>query len=136
MIVRGCVVFERTLLSRKKSHNLPWSCAISNIFYCDVVWQKSVLPCKRFNLKKMTLWTFYWTFWNFRFPSKIICSLIQRIKFYGIWAVSFISTGSQIWKNFVAQKGKNIKFRGVAHLHTTFKNCSFTLENSSSMEQS
>ena len=34
MIVKGCVIFERTLLSRKKSHNLAWSCAISNIFYC------------------------------------------------------------------------------------------------------
>ena len=34
MIVRGCVIFERTLLSRKKSNNLAWSCAISNIFYC------------------------------------------------------------------------------------------------------
>ena len=33
MIVKGCVIFERTLLSRKKSHNLAWSCAISNIFY-------------------------------------------------------------------------------------------------------
>ena len=33
MIVKGCVIFERTLLSRKKSHDLPWSCAISNIFY-------------------------------------------------------------------------------------------------------
>ena len=34
MILKGCVIFERTLLSRKKSHNLAWSCAISNIFYC------------------------------------------------------------------------------------------------------
>ena len=34
MIVKGCVIFERTLLSRKKSHNLAWSCAISNNFYC------------------------------------------------------------------------------------------------------
>ena len=34
MIVKGRVIFERTLLSRKKSHNLAWSCAISNIFYC------------------------------------------------------------------------------------------------------
>ena len=33
MIVKGCVIFERTLLSRKKSHNFAWSCAISNIFY-------------------------------------------------------------------------------------------------------
>ena len=36
MIVKGCVIFERTLLSRKKSHNLVWSCAIINIFYCVV----------------------------------------------------------------------------------------------------
>ena len=36
MIVKGCVIFERTLLSRKKSHNLAWSCAISNIFYCGI----------------------------------------------------------------------------------------------------
>ena len=34
MIVKGCVIFERTLLSRKKSYNLAWSCSISNIFYC------------------------------------------------------------------------------------------------------
>ena len=34
MIVKGCVIFERTLLSRKKSHNLAWSWAISKIFYC------------------------------------------------------------------------------------------------------
>ena len=31
--MKGCVIFERTLLSRKKSHNLAWSCAISNMFY-------------------------------------------------------------------------------------------------------
>ena len=29
--------FERTLLSRKESHNLAWSCAISNVFYCAKV---------------------------------------------------------------------------------------------------
>ena len=33
MIVKGCVIFERTLLSRKKSHSL----AISNIFCCAPV---------------------------------------------------------------------------------------------------
>ena len=27
MIVKGCVIFEKTILSRKKSHNLAWSCA-------------------------------------------------------------------------------------------------------------
>ena len=27
MIVKGCVISERTILSRKKSHNLAWSCA-------------------------------------------------------------------------------------------------------------
>ena len=37
MIVKGYVIFERTLLSRKKLHKIAWSCAISNIFYCDVV---------------------------------------------------------------------------------------------------
>ena len=37
MIVKGCVIFERTLLSHKKSHNLAWSCAIGNIFYCVAV---------------------------------------------------------------------------------------------------
>ena len=35
MIVKGCVNLEKTLLSRKKSHNLAWSCAISNVFYCE-----------------------------------------------------------------------------------------------------
>ena len=34
MIVKGCVIFERTLQTRKKSHNLAWSCVISNVFYC------------------------------------------------------------------------------------------------------
>ena len=32
--MKGYIIFKRTLLSRKKSHNLAWSCAISNIFYC------------------------------------------------------------------------------------------------------
>ena len=32
MIVKGCVIFERTLQSRKKSLNLAWSCAITVTF--------------------------------------------------------------------------------------------------------
>ena len=31
------MIFERTRLSRKKSHNFAWSCAISNIFYCAML---------------------------------------------------------------------------------------------------
>ena len=38
--MKGCVIFDRTLLSRKKSHNLAGSCPISIIFYCGV---KSVI---------------------------------------------------------------------------------------------
>ena len=34
MIVKGFVIFERTLLSRKESHNFAWSCAIRYVFYC------------------------------------------------------------------------------------------------------
>ena len=37
MIVKGCLIFERTQLSRKKSHNLAWSCVISSIFYCATI---------------------------------------------------------------------------------------------------
>ena len=48
MIVKGFVIFEKTLLSRKESHNLVWSCAISNIFYCA--------PHEKV-LKKCLLWT-------------------------------------------------------------------------------
>ena len=35
MIVKGFVIFERTLLFRKESHNLAWWCAISDVFYCE-----------------------------------------------------------------------------------------------------
>ena len=41
MIVKSCVIFERSLLSRKKSHNLAWSCAISSLFYCGIFNVKS-----------------------------------------------------------------------------------------------
>ena len=37
MIVKGFVIFERTLLSRKESHNLAWSCAISDVLYCEAL---------------------------------------------------------------------------------------------------
>ena len=34
MIVKGCVIFERALLSRKKSHNLAWSLLTNYNFNC------------------------------------------------------------------------------------------------------
>ena len=58
MIVKGCVIFERTLLSRKKSHNLAWSCAISNIFYCAV---KTVSQQNKLTVKYSTI-CFRWRF--------------------------------------------------------------------------
>ena len=46
MIVKGCMIFERTLLSRKKSHNLAWSCAINNIFYCETTEEIAKINCQ------------------------------------------------------------------------------------------
>ena len=53
MIVKGCMIFERTLLSRKKSHN-QWSCAISKIFYC-VAWDENNYLI---NIKEFTVYNF------------------------------------------------------------------------------
>ena len=53
MIVKGCVIFERTLLSRKKSHNLALSCASSNLFYCASV-KKDLAAFTKKNSKVLT----------------------------------------------------------------------------------
>ena len=60
MIVKDCVIFERTLLSRKESHNLAWSCAISNDFYCAISCFNAQNDRLVLGPKSSSIWRFSW----------------------------------------------------------------------------